>query len=217
MPPKIEDLLKPELGYIFRITHRDNLPWILKNGLVCATDRHKDPAFVNIGSSDLIGKRAIHPVPIAPGGTLGDYVPFYFTPFSPMAYNIHTGRGVPKRPNDELVFLMSAASRIETAGLPFVFTDRHAYLQTTRFFADLADLRSIDFPLLRRRDFQRSEKDPEKVDRYMAEFLVKCTLPVTTLLCVACYTDKAQQALQTMVDGLRLAIPVLSRPGWYFR
>lgn len=217
MPPKIENLLTPENGYIFRITHRDNIPWILRNGLACATDRDKDPAFVNIGSSDLISRRATHPVSIPPGGTLGDYIPFYFTPFSPMAFNIHTGRGVPKRSNDELVFLMTSASRITAAGLPFVFTDRHAYLQTARFFVDLIDLTSIDFPILQRRDFQRSETDPEKVDRYMAEFLVKYTLPVTTLLCVACYTEESQLALQATVDRLGLAIPVLSRPGWYFR
>ncbi len=47
---------------------------------------------------DLIEKRTAHTVPIPPGGSLGDYVPFYFTPWSIMLYNIKTGyNGVPRQ------------------------------------------------------------------------------------------------------------------------
>lgn len=217
MPPNIEERLTSENGYIFRITHRDNVAWILRNGLVCATDRDEDPTFVTIGSPDLIGKRASHPVPIPPGGMLGDYVPFYFTPFSPMALNIHTGRGVPSRPNDELVFLMTSASRIEAARVPFVFTDRHAYLQATRYFRDLRNLGNVDFPLLQARDFRKSDVDPGKAERYQAEFLVKGTLPIPALWCIACYTEEVQRDLQAAAAGLDVSIRVITRPEWYFR
>jgi len=53
-----------------------------------------DPNYRNIGNPDLIDKRSRRVVPIPPGGTLSDYVPFYFTPFSMMMYNIKTGYGV---------------------------------------------------------------------------------------------------------------------------
>jgi hypothetical protein len=52
------------------------------------------PNYINIGNIDLIDKRGYRKVPIEPGGTLADYVPFYFTPFSVMMKNIHSGRGV---------------------------------------------------------------------------------------------------------------------------
>ncbi len=85
--------LNPEKALIWRIVHRDNLSWILENGLYCGNGGLQAPGWVNIGNPELIDKRANHPVPLQPGGFLNDYVPFYFTPFSPMLRNIHTGWG----------------------------------------------------------------------------------------------------------------------------
>jgi hypothetical protein len=85
--------LNPEKALIFRITHRDNLPWILANGLHCANSGVRDPTFVPIGNRDLINRRASRTLPAPFQGTLSDYVPFYFTPFSPMLLNIKTGWG----------------------------------------------------------------------------------------------------------------------------
>lgn len=72
--------LNPQKALIFRITHRDNIPWILKHGLHSRNSVLFDPNFVNIGNGDLIAKRHHRTIPQAPGGTLSDYVPFYFTP-----------------------------------------------------------------------------------------------------------------------------------------
>ena len=85
--------LNPEKALIWRIIHRDNLPWVLQNGLHCGNGSLQAPAWVSIGNPELIYKRAKHPVPLPPHGFLNDYVPFYFTPFSPMLRNIHTGLG----------------------------------------------------------------------------------------------------------------------------
>jgi hypothetical protein len=77
--------LNPEKALIFRIVHVDNVPWILDHdGLHCRNAADQDPDYVNIGNPELIGKRARCAVPVPPGGTLSDYVPFYFTPFSIM-------------------------------------------------------------------------------------------------------------------------------------
>src|SRR3954470_12772585 len=90
--------LSPEKALVFRITHIANVPWILANGLHCRSSAMQDPNFVEIGNPDLIGKREHWAVPVPPGGRLSDYVPFYFTPYSPMLYNIKTGwNGIPKR------------------------------------------------------------------------------------------------------------------------
>jgi hypothetical protein len=83
--------LTPERALIFRITHIDNVPWILSNGLHCRNSRSVDPHYREIGNRDLIDKRSHRVVPIVPGGTLSDYIPFYFTPYSPMLFNIKTG------------------------------------------------------------------------------------------------------------------------------
>jgi len=75
--------LNADNAYIFRITHRDNLAWILEHGIASRSTGQLNPNHVNIGDPELIAKRNPSPIPIEPGGTLSDYVPFYFTPDRP--------------------------------------------------------------------------------------------------------------------------------------
>jgi hypothetical protein len=78
-----------------------------------------DPNFRNIGNLDLIDKRAHRVVKDGPDGTLGDYVdyvPFYFTPFSIMMFNIHTGYNVRQVPNEEIVILVSSLTELRSLG-----------------------------------------------------------------------------------------------------
>ena len=121
--------LTPERALIFRVTHVDNLPWTLDHGLHCKASGVQDPNFVEIGNTDLIRKRPMRTVPVAPGRTLDHYVPFYFTPCSPMLYNIRTGwNNVTQRSSKDLVFLVVSLRSLATHGVPFVFSDRHAFM-----------------------------------------------------------------------------------------
>jgi hypothetical protein len=211
------DKLNPEKALIWRIVHRDNLPWILDNGLHCANSPTQDPNYVAIGNADLIGRRKHRVVPIVPGGTLADYVPFYFTPFSPMMYNIYTGRGeVPKRSNEEICILVSKLSRVKEKGVQFVFTDRHAYPQLARFFNKLEHLGEIDWPLLQARNFKRNPDDPEQIERYQAEALIHEHLPVDALIGVICYTDAVKTKIEKQVQQRGLTLDVKTIPRWYF-
>jgi hypothetical protein len=99
-------VLNSEKARIFRIVHRDNLRWILDHGLHAPNGHCFDPNHRNIGNPDLIGKRNQRVIAVGPRGTLSDYVPFYFTPFSIMMYNIHTGHNVSRVPNEEILILV---------------------------------------------------------------------------------------------------------------
>ena len=209
--------LNPEKALIWRIVHRDNLPWILDNGLYCGHSSVKAPSWVSIGNPELIDRRAHHPVRLPPGGLLNDYVPFYFTPFSPMLRNIHTGwGGIQKRPNEEIVILVSSLHHIARLGLPFLFTDSHAYYQWADYYSNLADLDKIDWPLLQRRDFKRDPEDPAKFERYQAEALIHQHLPVGGLLGIVCYTEPLKQRIEQEIQAHNLSLPVYARTGWYF-
>jgi hypothetical protein len=59
---------------------------------------------------------------VPPGGTLSDYIPFYFTPYSIMMYNIRTGYGVKQVPNEDIVIFVSSLPHVVAQGLRFVFT-----------------------------------------------------------------------------------------------
>ena len=69
--------LNAEKALIFRITHINNVHWILGNGLHCKNSDVGDPNFVQIGDPELISKRATRNVPIPPRDTLSDYISFY--------------------------------------------------------------------------------------------------------------------------------------------
>jgi hypothetical protein len=217
MPWDYSNLLNPERALIFRITHCDNVPWILANGLHAKNGARSDPNFRPIGNRDLIQRRTCHPVPVGPGGTLSDYVPFYFTPFSMMLLNIKTGyNGVPQVPNEEIVIIASSLRRVAEMNIEFAFTDQHAYLDLAEHFTDLEHLDRIDWPLLQRRDFKRDNNDLSKTDRYQAEALIWKHLPVEGILGVFCYTEALRQGLQARADSLGLSVKIVERSSWYF-
>ena len=156
-------------------------------------------------------------MPISPGGTLEDYVPFYFTPFSPMLYNIKTGYGgTDRRPNDEIVMLVSSLPKLIEIERPFVFTDRHAYLYYANFYSALSEIDRVDWECLRARDFRRDAEDPGKIERYQAEALVHRHVPVTALLGVACHSAAVKTELEATL-GRDNPLPIRVRSDWYFR
>lgn len=210
--------LNAEKALVWRIVHRDNVPWILEHGIHCKSSGTQDPNYVNIGNPDLIQRRAAREVPIPPGGTLNDYVPFYFTPFSPMLLNIKTGYGgIRQRHNDEIVIFVSSLHLIAKLGLPFVFTDRHAYTSLANFFSDLASLNVIDWGLLQRRDFKRDPDDPIKVERYQAEALIHHHVPLEALMGVICHSEAVGSTTAQLINDRGLKLNVVARPGWYFQ
>jgi hypothetical protein len=209
--------LTAEKALIFRITHIDNVPWMLANGLHCCNSNCLDPSFRQIGNPDLIDKLATRAVPIAPHGRLSDYVPFYFTPHTPMLLNIRTGySGVMKTPMPDIAVIVTSLHKAVEEGLKFVFTDRHAYVQTARFFRDIRELNEIDWKLLRKRDFKRNPDDPGKCERYQAEALIYKVVPVSALLGIACHGPDQQERLKKEVSRLSLPTKVVVRQNWYF-
>lgn len=212
MPPA----LSADRPRIFRITHRDNVPWILKHGLHAPTGRVLDPNFRNIGNLDLIDKRAHRVVRVGPDGTLSDYVPFYFTPFSIMMFNIHTGYNVRQVPNEEIVILVSSLHRVAELGIPFVFTDQHAYPLMASYFTDVNDLDKVDWDLLNRKDFKHDPDDPGKKERYQAEALVWKHLPVEALLGICSYTSAVDEGIQAELAKCNLKMQTTVQRNWYF-
>lgn len=209
--------LNLEKALIWRILHRANLPWVLQNGIHCGNSQTRSAKWISIGNAELIGKRAVRPVPVPPGGTLGDYVPFYFTPFSVMLRNIHTGwNGIKQVPNSDILILVSSLRRVSELGLPFLFTDRHAYSGLANFYDDLDRLDQIDWPLIQQRDFKRDPEDPGKLERYQAEALVHQQVPLAALLGVVCYTEAVRAEIESKMQDLGALLPVHTRPNWYF-
>lgn len=209
-----KDLLNPEKALIFRICHKGNLGKVLDDGGCVCTNAASSVKYVEIGNQDLIAKRKAHPVPCGPGGTLGDYVPFYFTPFSPMLYNIKTGyNGITKKPIEDIVILITSLHYLKEKGVPFVFTDRHAYLKLAQYSVDLANLSWIIWPVLQEKNFKKDDMD--KFEKYQAEALVHKKLPLSALMGIACYNDTVKTEVEQLCDSKGHKLEIVTRPNWF--
>ena len=208
-----EDLINPEKALIFRIVHQENVSAILRIGCHCRSAQNGGE-YVEIGNPELIQKRTSREVPCRPGGTLSDYVPFYFTPFSPMLYNIKTGyNGITQRPMSEIVMFVSSLRLLEKRGISFVFSDRHAYLRTALFSSSFDDLGRIIWPTLQERNFRRD--DLERFEKYQAEALVHKHVPLEAFLGAACYDAQSASSMKARVEAAGLNLKVAIRPQWY--
>lgn len=209
--------LTKEKALIFRVTHIDNLEWILQRGALEAKNHApENPHMRSIGSEEVIRKRSSRRVPINPFGVLDDYVPFYFTPFSIMVYNIHTGFGEIERiDNKELIFFLSSLYRLKDDGISFVYTDRHAYMMHANYYSKIDDLVHIDWDLLKNRDFKSDLNDPSKKERYQAETLVYQRIPLSSLEAIVCYNSGVQDRLRKMTEAY-CDTPIEAHTGWYF-
>lgn len=218
MAKALSAILTPRKKLIFRITHRDNLAWLLKHGLYCRSAPEQDPGFMTIGKQELIDKRAKRAVPVPPGGVLSDYIPFYFTPASMMLFNIVTGHGVKQQRREDIVVLVSSLPHLQQLGLSFLFSDRHAYLANAEYSSRLEDLTDfVPWALMQDKDFKRDPENPDKTDRYQAEALVHHHLPASALLGIGTYTDEARAAVEEQVAAYHLQLDVVTRPDWFFR
>ena len=213
----MRDVLTPVKALIFRITHINNIPWILANGVHCRESPSVDPNFINIGCPDLIEKRKRRVVPVPPGGTLSAYVPFYFTPLSPMLLNIKTGRnGVALRPMSEIVILVSSLHRVRELSLEYLFTNQHAYTTAPEYFSDLSHLSRLDWEILQTRDFKRDLNDPAKIERYMAEALIHHHVPVSAILGMVCHGPEQLEWLRGKQEESGVSLKTVVKPDWYF-
>jgi hypothetical protein len=204
---------------IFHITHVDNLPTIISNGLGCdATASTAGVTRVDIGYSQIKERRARREVSRGPGGTLNDYVPFYFGARSPMLYTISQGNVPQYRDGQEsIVHLQLDAEEIAVAGLPYVFTDGHAVIEISTFNDDLAEVADhVDLELMHRRYWYDTLQDPDRMRRRQAEFLVHGSVPWTLVERIGVMTDACKVQVAAIVATAGHQPPIDVRPDWYY-
>jgi len=117
-------------------------------------------------------------VPVAAGGTLNDYVPFYFAARSPMLYTIYKGNveGCKDGQNP----ILHLTSSVEGSNKP-VF---HSLLPTVTprwqsaiFFADTDRLDKVDWDIMKATYWVDTVEDNDRSRCRLAEFLVHAFFP----------------------------------------
>ncbi len=201
---------------IYRLTHYKNLPFIFQNGLHCANSDVKHPDFVNIGFQSLISSRGITPVKAEPGGVLNDYIPFYFTPRSPMLFMIYKGKVEDyKGMQEELVYLVSNVEVIQEANIPYVFTDRHAKLSYAKHYNEYSKLAELDWDTINS-DNWGQQYGADKKEKKQAEFLVYQSLSLNLVQGIVCQNDQIYRLVESAMKDAGVSLPIACRPNLYY-
>jgi hypothetical protein len=208
----------PETVYLYRITHLNNLDFILKGRKVtCSSHSESDPDYINIGDTTLIQSRNNKSIMVAPYGSFSDYVAFYFGSKSPMLYNIQNGfQGVTKRKPQEIVYLVSSIDEIKKSGKPYVFTDGHAYHLMSQFFNTDNYLNEVDWKTVALGRWHDTEDDPDRKRRKQAEFLVHNELPLSSIVAFVVYDDEVKSSILSKFADVGYEGVVFVKPNWYY-
>ncbi len=206
---------------IYHITHLHNLPSIIgAGGLYCDHTRTLQAVdCIGIAHQHIKDRRANRRVPTCEGGTLADYVPFYFAPRSPMLYAIHTGNveayADGQRP---VLHLVSSAESVAESGLPFTWTEGHAEIAFSEFFEGLPELRRrIDWEVMRAKYW--NDNPPAVIDRKrkrQAEFLVHRFFPWPLFDTIGVIDRAMKDQVAEILAAADHKPEVQVRPGWYY-
>ncbi|MEW6113501.1 MAG: DUF4433 domain-containing protein [Thermodesulfobacteriota bacterium] len=200
---------------IYRIVHRDNLAGFCQCGLLHS--HNHAPAEVQyhaIHDEDVQANRHARNVPCGPGGTVHDYVPFYFGYRSPMLLRLHTGRVQGYTEGQQpIVYLVSTAQAVAEAQQQFVFTDGHGLARYTRWFDSLDNLNEVPWDTVYARQWNDTVDHPDRQRRKQAEFLVHTTCPWNLLIEIGVLSE----AMRQWVAGVLAAHPQAHQPAIHIR
>lgn len=204
--------------WLYRIVHIDNLAYLLEHGMYHRAHKEADPNYINIGDNLLIQQRNEYNVEVnPPNGLLGEYIPFYFGPLSPMLLNIKTGhRGVVQRPQEEIIYICISVQSILDCCEHWCFTDGHAKTAITSFYNNIDDLSKVDLDLAAERYWRNDEADFDRMRKKQAEFLVKYHVPSNCISNIAVYNEKASVKVTKLVSDLKLEIRIHTLTRFYY-
>lgn len=192
------------------MTHIENIPHILQNGITHSTSPNANPDFVPIGDSSLISTRSSFL--LNNGRLLGDYIPFYFGYRTPMLVKMQKGYEILP---ENIVYCVSSVQKMIDLGLDFVFTDGHA-IEKLSFQYTISDIQNIDSLIDKnaiKSKYWKDENDLDLKRRKEAEFLVLGNIAPDGVLGYVTYNENTKKRL---IDFGADASKVVVKPKYYF-
>ena len=200
---------------IYHITHADNVANIAREArLWCDAQRiARGLVSTHIGYSHIKERRMRHPVTVAAGGTLGNYVPFNFCPRSVMLYVVSQGHEDYREGQQPIVHLVSSIETIRATGRPWFFTDRHADLGYANQFDALDKLDEVDWSVMPLRQWGG---DQEVKEKRQAEFLVHDSCPWQVIEAIGVIDQAIAERVEAAIAGAGHKPRVEVHRDWYY-
>lgn len=213
---------------VFHIVPIEKLGSIVEHGLNCDTvvhERFGARPCLSAAYPGLKTQRRMKSVPVAVGGVMADYVPFYFGPRSPMLYTIWRGNTAYGREGRGQAGMVHLVLRLEALAKDYpgrwCFIDAHLAREWSRFGDTLDELdERIDFATMRRRQWNT----PDEVRaRRQAECLVGHVVPWRYVELVVVIDDGVAAEVKDVmsrcgsphVPEVRVRAPGLYEGAWF--
>ncbi|MCY4042263.1 MAG: DUF4433 domain-containing protein, partial [Candidatus Dadabacteria bacterium] len=179
----------PENPKIYHIVHVDRLPHILDASYILSDSKmsKRNHSGTKIGNPKIKSRRLSTKLKSHPDLSVGDCVPFYFCPRSPMLYAIHKQNEdlEYKGGQDEIIYLEAdlreSVSLITRLDLRYAFTTSNAGASNFEDYSSLDDLDKVSWEIIRLHswwDDQDTEEGKERAKQArQAELLVEERFP----------------------------------------
>lgn len=197
---------------VSHITHINNLPGIMSEGCLWSDSNRiqRQVDNENIGYNHIKQRRLQHPVSVAAGGTIGEYVPFNFCPRSVMLYVIHQGHEDYHGGQEQILHLISDVDTITTSNPQCFFTDIHADLAFAEQIEDFSRLNELDFKKIHTKYWQEFKEEKQ------AEFLAHNSVSWNCIRQIGVKTPELAERVKKLIANSNHQPEILVKPEWYY-
>ena len=204
--------LDPTKTLIYHITDVENLPGILAEGGL-----HSDAVMAQrhptVIGHDHIKRRRREELRVICCGMrfVGEFVPFYFCPRSPMLYTINLGNtGRPVGCQRSIVHLMSTVAVGVALGRAWAISDGNAGASYTSFYSGLDALESLDWDAIHATSWK------SRTHQKSAELLVADFCPWAAIHKIGCHNGGVANQVAALLRDQPHRPLVETKPEWYY-
>lgn len=199
---------------LYHITSVDNLSAILVSGgllsdaaLATANGSHSVIGYAHIKQRRLTQ----YTVDCCGGRFVGEFVPFYFCPRSPMLYTINRGNtGKPAGCQTEILHLVTTLAKARSLGRDWAIADGNAGAGHTTFSSDIDSLKTLNWSAIRATQWQ------SLTHQKSAEFLVADFFDWSAIVSIGCHNAATKQKVERLLANQSHRPQVTVQPNWYY-
>jgi len=200
---------------IYHITDINNLSSIIEQGGLLSDAKiiEAKPNHAVIGYDHIKERRLTQiQVTCCDNRYVGEFVPFYYCPRSPMLFTINQGN-TGRKPGcqKDIVHLVSTVGEGVETGRDWAISDGNAGAFYTSFSNRLDDLNCLNWEVINSNSW-----GGERRHQKASEFLVADFFPWSSFVEIGCYDKEAASRVKSAIADSPCEIPVRIFRNWYY-